>query len=301
MIIGTGAAARNHVRAFKAAGADICLYGTSLSRTRELCKSEDIQQVFDLDSLIAGGEVQAAVIASIPMLNGPYAAACLISQIPVLIEKPVSLSSSYARILASHAKRFSTQAAAAHVLRCADVFLKLRSILNQNGFGRIRTWRDVRNAWRPTAERIWWPNFCGHVFAFQGIHAIDLVQWTIGLDFEELSLRQSEKSSETNWYLAFTLAGRSAEGARLSIEHSFAHVGEPVNCITVVCDRATIAVKDFRYLELDGKPEFDAGPQWLDRALQRQAQTFLASNPACSLEDACKTVSILELANRDVE
>ena len=88
--------------------------------------------------LINDPEVNAIYIATPPLQHEEYTIAALAAGKPVYVEKPMALNSIAAQKMADASKEYGVKLVVAHYRRAQPLFLKIKSLLEENVIGDVR-------------------------------------------------------------------------------------------------------------------------------------------------------------------
>lgn len=140
------------------------------------------------DQLIAGGEVDAVLIATPHYSHTTLGIAALEKGLHVLVEKPISVhKADCEKLIAAH-KRKSKVFAAMFNQRTDPHYIKVRNLIRQGELGEIRRVNWIITNWfRPNIYyasggwRATWAGEGGGVLLNQCPHNLDLFQWMFGM------------------------------------------------------------------------------------------------------------------------
>lgn len=193
-IIGTGMIAEFHAQAIALVpGARLVgAHGTSPERRGAFCAKHGIRDYASLQALIADPEIEAATIATPSGLHAAVAVPVLEAGKAVLCEKPIEVTLDAVDEILAAEKRGHGRLACVFQARFGAGAQKLKAAIEAGRFGRltlcsayIKWWRDQgyysTSAWKGT-----WKIDGGGALMNQGVHAVDLLQWLVGLP-EEVS------------------------------------------------------------------------------------------------------------------
>lgn len=142
------------------------------------------------EAMLSGGGIDAVVIATPTGLHVPIALDCVDAGLPVLIEKPLSLSVDQARPLVAALKRRPVANMVGYMGRHLDTFSKAKRLLETGAVGRLQMFRSFMyigqlwrggKGWRYDREMSG-----GGVLITQNSHLVDKLLWYFG-DLEEVS------------------------------------------------------------------------------------------------------------------
>ncbi|WP_251009117.1 Gfo/Idh/MocA family protein [Curtobacterium sp. ISL-83] len=193
-VVGTGMIAGVHVRAARAAGADVLgILGRTPERSRQVAAQLDVPRGYgSLDEVIA----DAPDVVHICTPNGqhhPQAMAVIAAGIHVVCEKPLALDPAQADELVEAAARAGVVATVPFVYRYHPVVREIRARIAEGDLGRVlavhghylQDWMldEDASSWRvdPTASGL------SRAFADIGSHWCDLVEFVTGDRFASVS------------------------------------------------------------------------------------------------------------------
>jgi len=155
----------------------------------------------DADQLLNDADLNAIYIATPPLSHLPYALDALKKGFNVYVEKPVTRNAAEAQQMADAVKQSGLKLTVAHYRRAVPMFLHVKSLLDSNAIGDIRTvqirmWQsrkpklvaDVETNWRVL------PEFSGGgYFHDLAPHQLDLMLYYFGEPeyYKGFSLNQS--------------------------------------------------------------------------------------------------------------
>lgn len=112
---------------------------------RDATKAEDYAKRHNVpkwynnaNDLINDPEVNAIYVATPPLQHEEYTIAALATGKPVYVEKPMALNSAAAKKMADAAKEYGVKLTVAHYRRAQPLFLKVKSLLEENVIGDVR-------------------------------------------------------------------------------------------------------------------------------------------------------------------
>lgn len=169
------------------------LVDTSAQRTAALASAFGVgRTATDFREII--GRVDAAIIGVPHQLHAPIAAELLAARIPVLVEKPMALTSADCDVMIEAAERTQTVLAVGLLRRCAPALRWVKDALDAGFIGRLESF-DLREgsvyAWPVASASMFRPEG-GGVLADAGAHVLDLLLWWFG-DWRGLSYRDDSR------------------------------------------------------------------------------------------------------------
>lgn len=157
------------------------LVDTSAQRAGRLAAAFDVRRTAaDFRSVI--GEIDAAIVGVPHHLHASIAGALLAAGVPVLVEKPMALTTIDCDTMVEAADRTGTVLAIGLLRRCAPALRWVKQALDAGAIGRVESF-DLREgsvyAWPVTSEGMFRPEG-GGVLADAGAHVLDMVLWWFG-------------------------------------------------------------------------------------------------------------------------
>lgn len=191
-IVGTGSIADFHAKAIQDAhGAELTLvYNRSAEKACTFATKHNARAVESLEALLGAEDVDAVCITTPSGAHAEPAIAALKAGKHVLCEKPLEVSLERTDSIISAAKEADRVLAAVFQARFGEGARTLKRAIEAGRFGRLticsayfKWWRDQAyydsGGWRGT-----WKLDGGGAFMNQGIHAVDLLQWLVGMPAE---------------------------------------------------------------------------------------------------------------------
>jgi len=215
VLLGYGAVAAEHARAFAAMGCPlVSVMGPTAESAREFAKVHRVAcSTVDLDEAISA-EADAVVIASPNEVHADQAIAALEAGKHVLCEVPLALSSADAErvavvaasvpasLMVCHTQRFNRPVA--HLRRLVEEGrLDIQHIVTRTGLFRRRAigWTGRPRSW--TDSVLW----------HHGAHAVDTALWLLDDEVERVSAEIGRRHSETGLPMDIAIALRFRFGA----------------------------------------------------------------------------------------
>lgn len=142
----------------------------------------------DANDLINDPDVNAIYIATPPLQHELYTIAALKAGKPVYVEKPMSINADAAQHMIDAANFYNVKLTVAHYRRAQPMFLKIKSLLNENVIGDIRfvtlnMLQPVNTAIIASSEDNWRTNpkiSGGGLFHDLAPHQLDLLSFYFG-------------------------------------------------------------------------------------------------------------------------
>jgi len=188
-IIGTGSIAAKHAQAIASVPGAIlvAVWGRDVSRGRAFASQYGVEFVTDLSALAARPDIDAATIATPSGFHELPTLAFLRSGKAVLCEKPLEITLEKINNMLEISRAHHAPLACIFQRRLGAGALAMKHAVEQGRFGRLtlcgaylKWWRDQAYydtvAWRGTRELDG-----GGAMMNQGIHAVDLLQWLVGM------------------------------------------------------------------------------------------------------------------------
>jgi predicted dehydrogenase len=219
----------------------------------------------DHQSLIRGGGIDAAFIATPTEMHVPIATDLVDSGIPVFIEKPLSPDAGQARPLLEALRKRGLPNMVGYMGRMSDTFLKARDLVASGALGRLQMLRSsmyvaqlfrTGKGWRYEKARSG-----GGVLITQNAHIIDLLLWMFGpieyVSGQVGSLYSESVEDRAHAWFQF----RSGLSGFMDASWSSRHFRSPTIAIHVQGSQGTLDVDDDSVrLFLDkGQGELPAG------------------------------------------
>lgn len=158
-----------------------------------------------------GAEIRAAVIATPSQTHVPIALDFAQQNIPMLIEKPLSISADQAEPLVDLVNKNSLVNRVGYMSRFIPLFSKAKSILSSEALGRLQSLRSTMyigqlfrkgKGWRYSKEASG-----GGVLITQNSHLLDLLTWLLGdvawVSAQEKRLYSTDVEDEMHCYFGF--------------------------------------------------------------------------------------------------
>jgi len=194
-IVGAGMIGAVHRRAALLAGAEVRgVAASSSQRAREMAQSWNVPRAYrNIEEVVADPQVQVVHICTPNHLHRPMAQAALEAGKHVICEKPLATTLEYAQALAALAASTGLVATVPFVYRYHPVIREARARIAQGELGPLhlihgsylQDWLldPASNNWRVDPVL----GGASRVFADIGSHWCDLVEWTSGERFAEVS------------------------------------------------------------------------------------------------------------------
>ncbi len=217
-IIGTGMIAEFHANAIALVpGAKLLgAYGNIPEQRAAFCQKHGIREYDSLEAAITDPLVHAATIATPSGLHAAVAVPVLEAGKAVLCEKPIDVTIEAVDAILAAEKKGNGRLACVFQARFGVGAQKLKAAIEAGRFGRltmcsayIKWWRDQAyygtSGWKGT-----WKIDGGGALMNQGVHAVDLLQWLVGLPVEVSAFHAT---------LAHTMEAEDTLTAMLRYEH----------------------------------------------------------------------------------
>ncbi|MEF3302594.1 Gfo/Idh/MocA family protein [Paenibacillus sp. GYB003] len=243
-MIGTGNMAHTHAQRLRQVGdAAVVALADPSEASREKLRQRfglaDVAEYGDYTEMLRNETVDAVIICSPHTLHFSQARDALSAGKHVLLEKPMTCTSSEAEQLIAHAKRAGKLLQVSYQRHCVPQFMYIRSAIAGGAIGRLTSvnatlyqdWKDAQaGTWRQDPKLSG-----GGMLMDSGSHIIDVLLWTTGLTPESVvaQLDCQQSPVEVDSFSAI----RFAEGAigslnivgktnRKCFEESYVFVGE---------------------------------------------------------------------------
>ncbi len=191
-IVGTGMIAEFHANAIRAVpGARLVgAYGNVAEQRAAFCQKHGIRDFGSLEEIIASPEIHAVTVATPSGLHAAVAVPVLEAGKAVLCEKPIDVTLEAVDAILAAEKKGNGRLACVFQSRFGAGAQQLKKAVDAGRFGRltmcsayIKWWRDQAyygtSGWKGT-----WKLDGGGALMNQGVHAVDLLQWLVGLPDE---------------------------------------------------------------------------------------------------------------------
>ncbi len=191
-IVGTGMIAEFHANAIAAVpGAKLIgAYGNVPEQRAAFCAKHGIRDYDSLEAVIADPLIHAATVATPSGLHAAVAVPVLEAGKAVLCEKPIDVTLEAVDAILAAEKRGGGRLACVFQSRFGAGAQLLKKAIDAGRFGRltmcsayVKWWRDQAyygtSGWKGT-----WKIDGGGALMNQGVHAVDLLQWLVGLPEE---------------------------------------------------------------------------------------------------------------------
>src|SRR5579871_3969760 len=186
VVVGVGSIGERHVRCFLATGrVEVEFVETKATLAEEIARRYDVKSHADLDSILAAPP-SAAVIATPAPLHVLQATRLVEAGIPVLIEKPLSISLGGVDRLRNAAIERDVTVGVAYVYRSFPVLVSMRDALRSGRFGTPRQLVAVSGqhfpTYRPAYREIYYTDrkLGGGAIQDALTHIINMGEWLVG-------------------------------------------------------------------------------------------------------------------------
>ena len=307
LVVGVGSIGERHVRCFLATGrAEPAIVEMNETLARDVSRRYGAPAFSDFDSAIAA-KPAAAVIATPAPLHVPQAIALVEAGIPVLIEKPLSVSLENVGRLRELAERRRVAVAIGYVYRVFPPLVAMKEALKSGRFGAPRQLVAVSGqhfpTYRPAYREIYYADRARGGGAVQDAltHLVNLGEWLAGpvervvADAAHLALPCVEVED--------TVHVLARQGPLMGSYSLNQHQAPNENTVTVICEAGTARCELHanRWLWMD-RPgdawqEKAFAPAERDAAFVAQAHAFLdavegKAPPPCSLNEGIQTLKV---------
>ncbi len=182
-VVGAGAIGRKHIAALAQSGVArlVALVDPSVS-ARALAAQMGVAAFATLDALLAAGVADAAILATPTPAHFPGAMACVAAGLPVLVEKPVTVTPAEAAVLAAAAAQSGVPVLVGHHRRHNPLMQRAREIVQRGDIGRIVALHTTTWFLKPDDYFLHdWRRAPGAGPMLTNlIHDVDLMRWIVG-------------------------------------------------------------------------------------------------------------------------
>ncbi len=181
VVVGCGGIGRAHARALQKLGVEIAagvdLHAPTLD---SFCESFGTKGFGSVEACIAklGGSLDFATIASTPAAHYPLAKELLLADVPVMVEKPLSMNVAEANELAQLATERGLHLGVGFKMRFEPIFLKARELVGR--LGPLRGVTSFKLQPRPKKPVNDWIPDVGAMYELS-VHEFDLIHWICGI------------------------------------------------------------------------------------------------------------------------
>ncbi|MCK5844175.1 MAG: Gfo/Idh/MocA family oxidoreductase [Victivallales bacterium] len=155
----------------------------------EQAKKNDVKPFYDFDKMAKSGLIDAVLIATPHYFHTPLAIAAFEAGLHVLTEKPVGVhKADVEKMIAAHDKHPELKFAAMFQMRTGGVWKKLKQLIANGEFGKIKRVNWIITSWYRTQAyfdgggwRATWKGEGGGVLLNQCPHQLDMFQWLFGM------------------------------------------------------------------------------------------------------------------------
>ena len=195
-LIGCGRISVNHIQAALNNNLEIVgicdLIEERMKEKKE--KFPDIIDVSEYTNYIEMIEKEKPELVAIATESGEHARIaldCIRRGINVIIEKPIALSMTDAKMIVEEAKKYNVKVCANHQNRFNKAIKKIRKAMDENKFGKLLygtahiCWNRGRGYYEQASWRGTWEQDGGALMN-QCIHDIDLLRWMMGDEVDEV-------------------------------------------------------------------------------------------------------------------
>jgi predicted dehydrogenase len=189
LIIGSGSVGQRHARNFAALGCKVTCADPREDRVEKLAGQVTVESThIDIKKIL--GEINfydGVAICSPTAFHVPQAKAALIAQVPVLLEKPVSINAKDAEELLKIEDVTGCSVLMGYTWRWWEALSEVKNILNANSLGSLRHVRFVMSAhledwhpWEAISDFFMSSKELGGGALLDESHWIDLMLWFFG-------------------------------------------------------------------------------------------------------------------------
>jgi predicted dehydrogenase len=319
LVVGSGSAGKRHARNLAALGCAVSCVDPRADRRQELAEETPVASEFDsVENALSGSEqFHGVVVASPPAFHVDQAIAALDTNLPVLLEKPVSPDATSARKLARACNSSGTPLLLGYTWRWWPPLRHAKAKLESGSIGNLRHIRFTMSAhladWHP------WERYQDFFMSNQELgggalldesHWIDLALWFFGMPrsvyarIEKISDLEIDADDNVDMILEFDdglratlhldLFGRPHEKSILFVgEQGSCRWTESPNCVAFSGEQA------------DGWDEtlFECERNDMFMSVAEEFLGVLDGKrlPTCTIEDGVRVLDVIEAARRSHE
>jgi UDP-N-acetyl-2-amino-2-deoxyglucuronate dehydrogenase len=185
-IIGTGAIANLHARAYKAIGFAVrCCSDVREDAGRRFAEANGAEFVEGFEAVCAHPEVDLVDVCTLPDFRLEAVRACAASRKPLQVQKPIATTLATAREMIDLARRAGIVLGVVSQHRFDDSSMFLRSAIQAGRLGKllqcdayVKWYRPPEYYARPVKGS--WKGEGGGALINQGIHQVDILRWLVG-------------------------------------------------------------------------------------------------------------------------
>lgn len=311
LIVGVGSIGERHARCFAQTGrARVGIVEPNESVRSAVAERYGIEQAYGcLADALDAATWSTAVICTPAQTHIALANDCLDAAMPVLIEKPLAITTREARRLIE--REHAQSIGVAYVHRAHPALIAMRQALREGRYGRpfeiVATCGQHFPTFRPTYASTYYAhhNTGGGAIQDALTHIFNSAEWLVGpitriaVDAEHLVLPGVEVEDTVN---------AIARHGKIMASYSYnQHQAPNEVTITVICDKGTLR---FEMHRSRWRSQTDPQGNWNDHDVfigsrdtlfQRQADIWLnvvegSSSPLCSLQEGIQTLAVNEAA-----
>ena len=311
LIVGVGSIGERHARCFLQTGrATVGIVEPNATLRASVADRYNIIDAYgSLDDALNDGTWSTAVICTPAQTHIQLANQCLDASLPVLIEKPLAITTREASGLMG--REHSLPTGVAYVYRAHPALSEMREALHEGLFGKplqlVATCGQHFPTYRPAFASTYYVDHATGGGAIQDAltHVFNTAEWLVGpmtriaVDAQHLALHDVEVEDTVH-----AIARHSEVMASYTLNQ---HQAPNEITITVICERGTAR---FEMHRSRWRSQTDPTGSWTDHEVviesrdtlfERQAEAWLnviekTSPPLCSLEEGLQTLAVNEAA-----
>ena len=282
---------------------------TDATRRAEVADAEGCRGYATAEEMRAAGGIDAVLICTPPASHGEIATPFLEAGVPVLCEKPFTITNEEAEELVATARRHGTLLGMASKFRFVDGVLAAHELVAEGKLGdrlkftnRFLGAVDMRNRWNSDATVSG-----GGVLIDNGTHSLDIARFLLG-PIASLEVKVGEQKQGLDVEEAVDISFETHGGARGQIALSWNENGGDLPFLEIEGTKGSIAAGWKSAIHFDkesGEKRTCAGGYGKFVALQGQIDDFSAAiregvPSRCQPEDAIEAVRMINAAYRSI-
>ena len=311
LIVGVGSIGERHTRCFLQTGRTaVGIVEPNASLCSDVADRYGIKDAYtSLDDALAAGPWSTAVICTPAQTHIPLTGQCLDASLPVLIEKPLAITTNEASILMGREQPLPL--GVAYVYRAHPALSEMRQALHEGQFGKplqlVATCGQHFPNYRPAFASTYYAHHATGGGAIQDAltHVFNAAEWLLGpitriaADAQHLALPGVEVED--------TVHAIARHGDVMASYTLNQHQAPNEVSITVICEHGTVR---FEMHQSRWRSQTDPNDAWTDHQVviksrdtlfERQAESWLdviedRTPPLCPLEAGLQTLAVNEAA-----
>lgn len=310
-IIGVGGIGSAYVQAMQNSQLAqlVAVADTDPVRAKEFAESQACDAFENAESMLEKASLDAVLICTPPVSHGQIAVPFLRAKVPVLCEKPFTITTDEAKELIAEADRNGVLISMASKFRFVDGVLAAHELVRDGGLGTELVFKnaflgtvDMRNRWNADATVSG-----GGVLIDNGTHSLDIAQFLLG-PIARLSAQVGESQQGLDVEEAARIHFKTHSGAEGTIDLSWNENGGDRPFLEIQGTRAKIAAgwKETTHTDhTTGKSHVCAGGYSKFGALQGQIDDFSTAVTGgapsrCQPDDAIQAVRVVNAAYQSI-